>query len=880
VAVTSIFSDAPSRYAFVGTSNGYVAVCSLRQKQPPSFLSCTSFFSSPSLPSSPSPSSSLKDVAGFKFRKERYPSVQKVQDEAPLYSQASACERDERDRNRLLDYYSHSLPPSLSSSSLKTAGSFYSVRTSCFHSYSITSLHVIEKENLLVVGFFCGLISVFQLKSKKKIKEGEGETEGEKKEEKEKESEEEDEEEREWEVEERWKLVGHVGSVDSLVVCWFLNVLVSASSDGTIRLWSLVDGKLIAVYSHRTSKMQYDPHRDIIFCGNVDGSISIMKMFSTFSLPSKKKNEELEGGEGSGLNAIQLRIVKTMDASTHGVATALHYNSKSDTVVASIQSQGGSIFNLWVGATGVRHSDASRTQLSYGKDRPIFSEGEVDSLLQTLGLFLNEDDKQKGKEQDKKEHGEKEGEKEKEKDREGVLKREAIWELNQCKQRKEEIDESLALLDGGGDEDNSIKERRQNLKSSLQKIEEKAQENLNHLTRTHSQMLHEFSSKHWQVVDPVKGKTAVLSQNEQMKEELRKRHEREREELERKCEQRVRSFDVSLLVLQQQVAFQYRSLDSGHQKQKAAIDYQTSKKLHTLLSSSHPLVAKRYQIGCKISPNASSVFNGLDALTMTPVAIKQMPSIIDLTVNLSHPNLVPILEVCKTEGTNFIIMKKMKWNLLQFLESGAVFTEKEIKSFVKQLLEVVAYMHQQRMVFRDIRPSNVLLDETNKPYLVHMGVMRQVTGHEPTEAETVFAPPEILSGSVHMTSDVFSVATVFAFLLQTPEERREKPLFPAPDRAFALATMGEVLAPPTEADVELMTSYFNMQGHERQLLYNLIDYRTMTKPHSRLTLPDKVMNASEQALDLLGHMLVFNPLKRFTAGAALEHAYFREESTE
>ena len=36
------------------------------------------------------------------------------------------------------------------------------------------------------------------------------------------------------------------------------------------------------------------------------------------------------------------------------------------------------------------------------------------------------------------------------------------------------------------------------------------------------------------------------------------------------------------------------------------------------------------------------------------------------------------------------------------------------------------------------------------------------------------------------------------------------------------------------------------------------------------------MGASEQALDLLGHMLVFNPLRRFTATAALDHPFFRE----
>ncbi len=37
------------------------------------------------------------------------------------------------------------------------------------------------------------------------------------------------------------------------------------------------------------------------------------------------------------------------------------------------------------------------------------------------------------------------------------------------------------------------------------------------------------------------------------------------------------------------------------------------------------------------------------------------------------------------------------------------------------------------------------------------------------------------------------------------------------------------------------------------------------------------MGASEQAIDLLGHMMVFNPLRRYTTNAALDHPYFQEE---
>ena len=119
-----------------------------------------------------------------------------------------------------------------------------------------------------------------------------------------------------------------------------------------------------------------------------------------------------------------------------------------------------------------------------------------------------------------------------------------------------------------------------------------------------------------------------------------------------------------------------------------------------------------------------------------------------------------------------------------------------------------------------------------------------------------------------MTSDIFAIATVMAFLLQVPspsyfpffqchpsilrlllltdyfllqseDERSRCPIFPSSDRASALATMSEVLVPPTENDVEAMTSFFNMQVERSSPFFSVLPlfFPTLLLPYLVHALP-------------------------------------------
>jgi hypothetical protein len=136
---------------------------------------------------------------------------------------------------------------------------------------------------------------------------------------------------------------------------------------------------------------------------------------------------------------------------------------------------------------------------------------------------------------------------------------------------------------------------------------------------------------------------------------------------------------------------------------------------------------------------------------------------------LRHPNIVQVYDAGEFEGRPYIVMDYIAGGTLaDRLRRGPVAPE-EAASLVAQVADALDYAHHQRppLIHRDVKPSNILLDEGGRPVLVDFGIAQAVSsGPRLTSFGQSIGTPEYMSPEqsqglgVDARSDVYSLGIV------------------------------------------------------------------------------------------------------------------------
>lgn len=155
---------------------------------------------------------------------------------------------------------------------------------------------------------------------------------------------------------------------------------------------------------------------------------------------------------------------------------------------------------------------------------------------------------------------------------------------------------------------------------------------------------------------------------------------------------------------------------------------------------------------------------------------------------MQHPNIVNVFEVIETNNTAYIVMEYIDGgNLDDYITRKGHLTEDEALRLFQPICDAMSYMHAQHMLHLDIKPKNVMLDESGKPYLIDFGLSKQYTENgEPESSTTIglgtpgYAPSEQAEQrdgdtSFRATIDVYALGgTLYKMLTgETPPKASE-----------------------------------------------------------------------------------------------------------
>lgn len=144
---------------------------------------------------------------------------------------------------------------------------------------------------------------------------------------------------------------------------------------------------------------------------------------------------------------------------------------------------------------------------------------------------------------------------------------------------------------------------------------------------------------------------------------------------------------------------------------------------------------------------------------------------------LRHPHIVQILDFFTEADDYYLVMEYVQGNnLYQMLRQdrqGEPFPQRVVVEWVEQICEVLHYLHSQHppVVYRDLKPSNIMIDTNNTVKLVDFGIARpsQDAGEHTHVVSAGYSPPEQYWGAVDTRSDIYSLGMTISFLLTGKE---------------------------------------------------------------------------------------------------------------
>jgi len=182
-----------------------------------------------------------------------------------------------------------------------------------------------------------------------------------------------------------------------------------------------------------------------------------------------------------------------------------------------------------------------------------------------------------------------------------------------------------------------------------------------------------------------------------------------------------------------------------------------------------------------------------------------------LQAALSHPNIVRMLAAEKEKSVFFMVMEYVKGPTLEkILEKERILGLDLALDYIKQVAYGIDHAHKNKIIHRDLRPSNIIISEDGTAKITDFGTSAWLNS-APYASTRIGSPPymapEQFLGKASYASDIYSLGCIFyEMIIGRP------PIFdPDPFKILEKAQQGKITPPrirnnkvPKEIDVIIM----------------------------------------------------------------------------
>jgi len=211
----------------------------------------------------------------------------------------------------------------------------------------------------------------------------------------------------------------------------------------------------------------------------------------------------------------------------------------------------------------------------------------------------------------------------------------------------------------------------------------------------------------------------------------------------------------------------------------------------------------------------------------------------------------------------YLVTELLDTDLHYIIHSKQALTDDHIQYFVYQILRGLKCIHAARVLHRDLKPGNLLVNKNCDLKICDFGLARGMefdAGQNKLTEYVVtrwYRAPELLveNETYDAAIDMWSVGCILAEFLG------RKALFPGRDYLQQLRLIIDVLGTPTASDLAIIQ---NEQA---------VEYIKSLPARQKASFKKMFASSNPLAVDLLEQMLVFDPSKRISAADALAHPY-------